>query len=202
MPHFTELYGLEYSDYAIKHSINNKFKISKEFFGKFQRNFFDVICAWDVIEHIPNIEDYIKESYRILKPGGKLILTTPNSRSISFKIFKEKWIDIIPPEHLVLYSKKSLSILFNKCGFNKVDIQCSSRYSLNPALPIYTIVAKFFGTKPTKQIEIDYEKFRKRDKLSILKQFLYSSYYTLASIISWPINKLGYGDSLLVVAQK
>ena len=202
MPHFTEVYGVEYSDYAIKHSINPNFRISKEFFNKFPANFFDVICSWDVFEHVPNIEDYIKESNRILKPGGKIILTTPNSKSISFKLFKDKWIDIAPPEHVLIYSKKSLEMLFRKYGFKNIKIQCSSRYSLNPILPIYTIFTWFLGTKPTKQMDKDYEKFRKRDSLSFFKRVIYSSYYGLASIVSWPINKLGYGDSLLLVAQK
>ena len=202
MPYFTEVYGVEYSDYAIAQSINKNFKVSKQFFNKHPNNFFDVICSWDVFEHVPNIEDYIKESNRILKPGGKIILTTPNSKSISFKLFKEKWIDIAPPEHVLIYSKKSLERLFRKYGFKNIKIQCSSRYSLNPILPIYTIFTWFLGTKPTKQMDKDYEKFRKRDSLSFFKRFIYSSYYGLASIVSWPINKLGYGDSLLLVAQK
>lgn len=43
----------------------------------FQDNFFDVCLIFDVLEHLYNPEDGIKELYRVLKPGGKLIGTVP-----------------------------------------------------------------------------------------------------------------------------
>ncbi len=39
---------------------------------------FDVILCCELIEHLVNTEFFIKELHRILKPGGKIILTTPN----------------------------------------------------------------------------------------------------------------------------
>jgi ubiquinone/menaquinone biosynthesis C-methylase UbiE len=41
-------------------------------------NSIDFVVTFQVIEHIQNDEKFIKEIYRVLKPGGKLILTTPN----------------------------------------------------------------------------------------------------------------------------
>ncbi len=44
----------------------------------FAENTFDFVVTFQVIEHINDDEEFIKEIYRVLKPGGKLILTTPN----------------------------------------------------------------------------------------------------------------------------
>ncbi len=44
----------------------------------FSDNTFDYIVSSEVIEHIPQPLDAIDELYRVLKPGGKLVLSTPN----------------------------------------------------------------------------------------------------------------------------
>ncbi len=41
-------------------------------------NSFDYVISFQVIEHIENDKEFLKEIYRVLKVGGKLILTTPN----------------------------------------------------------------------------------------------------------------------------
>ncbi|HYR43558.1 MAG TPA: class I SAM-dependent methyltransferase [Terriglobia bacterium] len=39
---------------------------------------FDFVVAADIIEHIVDTDEFLRELWRILKPGGSLILTTPN----------------------------------------------------------------------------------------------------------------------------
>lgn len=39
---------------------------------------FDICCSFEVFEHISNVGDYLSEIRRVLKPGGKLIVSTPN----------------------------------------------------------------------------------------------------------------------------
>ncbi len=43
-----------------------------------ENNFFDVVICFQLIEHIKDDKTLLKEIYRVLKPGGKLLLTTPN----------------------------------------------------------------------------------------------------------------------------
>ena len=44
----------------------------------------DTIVAGEVIEHLKEPYHFLRECHRVLKPGGKLILTTPNARGLQF----------------------------------------------------------------------------------------------------------------------
>jgi len=44
----------------------------------FPDNFFDLICTFETIEHIKDYRKAIAEIYRVLKPGGLLLISTPN----------------------------------------------------------------------------------------------------------------------------
>ena len=58
-----------------------------EFCLPFKRNTFDVIIASELLEHLNDPEIFFSESHRILKKGGILILTTPNSDNLTYKLF-------------------------------------------------------------------------------------------------------------------
>lgn len=66
---------------------------------------FDAIISVEVIEHIPQVEKYLQEAYRILKPGGLFFFTTPN-RLISSPTPGSLW-----PDHVIEYSPSELKNL-------------------------------------------------------------------------------------------
>ena len=55
---------------------------------EFVNNSFDFVVTFQVIEHIDDDEMFLQEIYRVLKPGGKLILTTPN---IMMSLTRNPW---------------------------------------------------------------------------------------------------------------
>lgn len=59
---------------------------------------FSVICAFQVFEHIPDLNTIIKESIQLLQPGGRLIFSVPNMDS--FIKFNEGGILNFPPHHI------------------------------------------------------------------------------------------------------
>lgn len=75
---------------------------------RFENNLFDAVIINHVIEHVHDPLKVLKECYRILKPGGKLVVITPNARSIAHCWFGEYWWQLDPPRHLHLFTSDAL----------------------------------------------------------------------------------------------
>lgn len=82
---------------------------------------FDVITHLEVIEHLLNPLLNIQECYRILKPGGKLYLTTPNDYSITLKL--EHLLSRKLESHFHQFNEYELEYLFGLTDFKTVKIK-------------------------------------------------------------------------------
>lgn len=71
-------------------------------------NQFSVIHSSHLIEHLTDPFEYFKEVFRILKPGGFLITTTPNTNSLQAGLFGKNWRSVIA-DHMYLFSLKTLT---------------------------------------------------------------------------------------------
>ena len=69
-------------------------------------------------------EKVIQYFYIWLKPGGTLIMTTPNISSWDAKLFKQKWESFHKiPEHIYFFSPQSLKQTLQKKGFGNVEVK-------------------------------------------------------------------------------
>jgi 2-polyprenyl-3-methyl-5-hydroxy-6-metoxy-1,4-benzoquinol methylase len=84
---------------------------------------FDAVTLSHVIEHVDDPVRTLSECARILKPGGKLIVATPNNTSLGHRFFKENWRGLEPPRHLHIFSPQSLRQTLAQAGFQNVDIR-------------------------------------------------------------------------------
>lgn len=78
---------------------------------------FDAVTMWDVLEHLHDPADSLKEVHRILKPGGVLAFRVPNGDSFDAKLFGPYWSGLDAPRHLYVFQKRTLQTLLNKSGF-------------------------------------------------------------------------------------
>jgi 2-polyprenyl-3-methyl-5-hydroxy-6-metoxy-1,4-benzoquinol methylase len=85
-------------------------------------NNFDAVTLNHVIEHVPDPVRTLGECARILKPGGKLVLFTPNSASLGHRLFRKNWRGLEPPRHLHVFSMESMHRAFALAGFQEVVI--------------------------------------------------------------------------------
>lgn len=89
----------------------------------------DVITMSHVIEHLPDPEATLKECYRLLRPGGRLVVLTPNLHALTHKVFGRYWFGLQPPQHLQIFSRASLSSFTFQAGFQNVRVRTVASYA-------------------------------------------------------------------------
>jgi ubiquinone/menaquinone biosynthesis C-methylase UbiE len=104
----------------------------------------DYIVAGEVIEHIESnhLDQVLTNFNRILKKGGKLLMTTPNPHSFLVKLGKDSVFN--DPSHLSIMSIDTLTSLLKKNGFSEVKILGSGKAS--EYIPDWVPVMGFFGS--------------------------------------------------------
>ena len=74
---------------------------------------FDVVCLFQVLEHLDQIDDTFKTINLVTKPGAHLFIGVPNEKKIMFNELNDALLDM-PPNHICRYNKKSFEILSEK----------------------------------------------------------------------------------------
>ncbi len=88
---------------------------------------FDAVTMSHVIEHLHDPAKTVGECLRVLKRGGRLVIVTPNTRSLGHRWYGEKWMHLDPPRHLHLFGTGTLRRLVEAAGFGKVEAWTSLR---------------------------------------------------------------------------
>jgi 2-polyprenyl-3-methyl-5-hydroxy-6-metoxy-1,4-benzoquinol methylase len=86
---------------------------------------YDAIIGSHVIEHVHDPEEMIRECVRLLKPGGTLVLYTPNADSYGHRVFGEHWRGLEPPRHLQLFDPGNMATLVQHAGFREYRVRTS-----------------------------------------------------------------------------
>ena len=76
---------------------------------------FDVAATFHVIEHVDSPRSFIAAAAERLKPGGLLVIETPNIDSLPYKILKARWRQFIP-EHYFFFDPKTMARLLSDHG--------------------------------------------------------------------------------------
>jgi SAM-dependent methyltransferase len=79
---------------------------------------FDTVTMSHVVEHLTHPVELLTEIRRLLKPGGQLVMTTPNTSSLGHQKFGSSWFGIDPPRHLHLFNQSNLSEVASRAGFH------------------------------------------------------------------------------------
>jgi SAM-dependent methyltransferase len=93
---------------------------------------FDVLCAAHVIEHVADAGKFFAACQRVLRPGGTLILMTPNAAAWKLARFRHLWAWAVPEQHTLFLSADSAVRLLARHGFQPVAI-----HSVCPAFAHY-----------------------------------------------------------------
>ena len=89
---------------------------------------FDVIATFHVIEHVDSPRSFIRAAVERLKPGGLMVIETPNIDSLPFKILKAHWRQFIP-EHYFFFDRTTIARLLSDCGLRTESVKSVGKYA-------------------------------------------------------------------------
>jgi 2-polyprenyl-3-methyl-5-hydroxy-6-metoxy-1,4-benzoquinol methylase len=112
-------FGTEVSPQSLKYGTEKGWIVSDNALNdeKFEKNSFDVVTMIELIEHVPNPHIFLETAFSLLRPGGLLFITTPNTGSLNQRWLGTKWSIISPPEHITIWSPTGMKNALKRNGF-------------------------------------------------------------------------------------
>jgi SAM-dependent methyltransferase len=131
---FTEVAGVEPSVHAAEAAVERvrgSIRVGTFREGLFSEGSFDVVCLFQVMDHLADPVGVLSEVRALLRPGGLLLVIQHNASAVSARLLGER-SPIVDIEHTYLYTPDTLSRLCGKTGFAVLDAGASwNRYSLS-----------------------------------------------------------------------
>lgn len=87
---------------------------------------FDLIMLHHVFEHMEGGLDFLKAARRRLTENGKILLRFPTPESAAWERYRENWVGVDCPRHLILHTRTSLGLLARQAGLCVEQVWCDS----------------------------------------------------------------------------
>lgn len=120
---FTNLTGVDpFIDKDI--SYYGKIRIHKQGLDAFSasKRKYDLIMLHHSLEHMPDQNQAFDSISRLLSPGGTALIRIPLADSYAWNHYRENWVQLDPPRHLYLHSRKSLGLLAEHHDFSVCNV--------------------------------------------------------------------------------
>jgi len=91
--------------------------------------YFDVVCMQDCLEHFPDPLAALAKTRSALRPGGALLAVTPNVGSWLARVQGRRWVSLKFPEHVVLFSERTLRRTLETAGFHVETMVPAGQYA-------------------------------------------------------------------------
>jgi SAM-dependent methyltransferase len=150
---------------------------------------FDVAIMSNVLEHFLDFRGALADVRRLLRPGGEVWISLPNSASWLRRRFGRAWINWHVPFHLVHFSSKTLSRALQGAGFEVRHVR-----HLTPALWVAQTVIARFAARPGRVTQA-LRSARLVMPLMLIARFLLFPWL-------WLNDRRGQGDCLVVMARR
>lgn len=116
-----QITGIEPSAKAKGIAINKGVTFA-ESLSALESNSFDIITMWHVLEHVPNLDEYITELKRLIKPTGTIVIAVPNFKSFDANFYGRHWAAYDVPRHIWHFSKTAIEKLFGEKEMKLVEV--------------------------------------------------------------------------------
>ncbi len=90
--------------------------------ARFPDAYFDIAASYHVIEHVPSPRAELRELHRIVKPGGWLVMETPNIANLWYRLLGARWRQFIP-DHIFFFTPLTSRRICEESGFEVVELR-------------------------------------------------------------------------------
>src|ERR1041385_1853392 len=88
---------------------------------------FDVVTAFDIIEQVQDPANFLTEIRDMVVPGGVLAISSPDTGHVLRYLMGSRWPMLQPMQHTVLFSRRSIAALLERCGFRDVRVETTRK---------------------------------------------------------------------------
>lgn len=85
-------------------------------------NRYDVVFAGELIEHLANPAGFLRSARQALRPGGVLVLTTPNPFAFPNFVYRLRGNALVNGDHVAWYCEDTAAQLLGRCAFDTVQV--------------------------------------------------------------------------------
>ncbi len=89
---------------------------------------FDAIVLLDVLEHVAEPLPFLAAVRARLRPEGRLLVMTPNLRSVLARVSGRRWVSLKIPEHVRYYSPRGITAVLAASGFEVHAMRGARQY--------------------------------------------------------------------------
>ena len=97
---------------------------------------FHLVTAWQVVEHLREPRQTLRQLVRVLAPGGVLALAVPNLRSWQYLVERGRWFNVQNLTHLAFYNPANLGSMLGELGLHRAVRPVLWGGRARPSLPI------------------------------------------------------------------
>ena len=105
---------------------------------------FDVVTAFDIIEHTFDPVSFLDDIARVLLPGGLLVLSTPDTGHWLRLLMRSRWPMLQPDQHMFLFSREAMRTLLVSRGYEPLVVKSERK-----VLTIDYLFGQLRQTNPT-----------------------------------------------------
>lgn len=104
----------------------------------FEDQSFDIIASWHVIEHVGDVRETLGEWLRVLRPGGIMMIETPDASSPKVRRLGQRYRKFWAPEHTYTFTPDNLAAFVTECGFEVMKVpRVAAVHRPNPSDALY-----------------------------------------------------------------